>query len=76
MASNELIEWIRGARNYHGTFEVAIPKPVTEKWKLHSGSTVSVILLENGDVLIRPSKAELDFQKKMEKVEGDTNGSN
>jgi len=68
-SDKSILEWVRIARKSHVTTTVALPREVIEKWKLGNGSTLTVSLLEDGSLKIRPSEKELEFQERMQRME-------
>ena len=69
MVENQtVLEWERKARDTHGTYLIAIPKPVAKRWKIGSGSILTVELRSDGVLQIRLRVEELRYQEQMQEV--------
>lgn len=64
MDTHTALEWNRAARYVHGTFMVSLPRQLTKKWRLGRGSTLLLSLLNDGSLLVKPSKEEDDYQRR------------
>ena len=69
MTENQtVLEWERKARDTHGSYTIAIPKQVAKRWKIGSGSILTVALLSDGSLNIKLSEDELRYQAKTEEM--------
>ncbi len=69
MTENQIVlEWERKARDTHGSYTIAIPKQVANKWRIGSGSILTVALLSDGSLNIKLSEDELRYQAKTEEM--------
>lgn len=69
MTENQIVlEWERKARDTHGSYTIAIPKQVANKWRIGSGSILTVCLLSDGTLQIKLSEDELRYQAKAKEM--------